>query len=139
MKMSELDSTIYMFEEVYEEMIAYCKEQIPIEACGLISGVANYGFQLWKIENQLKSRYRFSMSWEAINQSIRMMEEQSEQLTGIFHSHPDTPATPSKRDIVHNPYPELAYIIVSFKGGIPHVECFRMVNNKVEPLILETL
>ncbi len=30
-----------MKKQVYEQIVEYCKEEAPIEACGLISGVGN--------------------------------------------------------------------------------------------------
>ena len=123
--------------KVLEEMISYSKENLPYEACGLISGEKDQGSTLWKMENESKSPFRFSMSEEAVSSVLGKMKEQEEELTGIFHSHPHTPASPSEKDIRFNPYPELAYFIVSLAGSMPEVRCIRMGEEQVEELALE--
>jgi proteasome lid subunit RPN8/RPN11 len=123
-------------KDVYEDMIAYCQQALPNEACGLISGVKGKGSTLWKIKNESLYPNRFYMSEEAIKLTVMKMEENGENPTGIFHSHPSSPAIPSSLDIENNPYTHLAYIIVSFYKGKVEVVCFKMENKKAKPLKL---
>jgi [CysO sulfur-carrier protein]-S-L-cysteine hydrolase len=117
-------------------MIAYCKQGLPYEECGLLSGINETGCTLWKIKNESRHLNRFYMSKEAIKRAVVEMNEKDEKLTGIFHSHPTSLAVPSSRDIDNNPYDQLAYFIVSFYKGKIDVGCFRMNNKRVIPLKL---
>ncbi|AMA73263.1 MULTISPECIES: M67 family metallopeptidase [Aneurinibacillus] len=128
----------HLHEATYEEMIAYCKQKLPNEACGLISGPigAEIGLTLWKLSNEAKKPDRFLLSKPAVAEVLEKMKQQGEQLTGIFHSHPTTEAYPSVTDIAYNPYPEVAYIIVSLAAPSPVVRCFTMKNNEVRSLEL---
>jgi [CysO sulfur-carrier protein]-S-L-cysteine hydrolase len=126
-----------MTEDIYNELISYCQENLPFEACGLISGKNNFGCTLWKLRNEAESPYRFAMSKEAVISTLRQIAELSEELVAIFHSHPHTPAIPSQRDILFNPYPELAYFIVSLREADPEVGCFRINGKNLEELQLK--
>jgi proteasome lid subunit RPN8/RPN11 len=118
-------------------MIGYCKQALPYEACGLISGnKEELGNNLWKIKNESLSLNRFYMSKEAIKRAVIKMNENGEILTGIFHSHPTSLAVPSQHDIENNPYDHIGYLIVSFYKGKVEVGCFKMNNKKVIPLNL---
>lgn len=123
-----------MRKSVYEDMIAYCKQALPYEACGLLSGVKEEGNTLWKLNNESLNLNRFYMSKEAIKHAVMKMNENGEKITGIFHSHPTSPAFPSSHDIKYNSYDHVAYFIVSFYKGKVEVGCFKMDNKKVIPL-----
>jgi [CysO sulfur-carrier protein]-S-L-cysteine hydrolase len=117
-------------------MIAYCKQALPYEACGLLSGLNETGNTLWKIKNESLSLNRFNMSKEAIKHAVMGMHEKHEIFTGIFHSHPTSLAIPSSHDIENNPYDDIAYLIVSFYKGKVDVRCYKMNNKKVIPFNL---
>lgn len=124
-------------KSVYEDMTNYCKQALPYEACGLISGFKKeIGNNFWKMKNETLSLNRFYMSKEAIKRAVIKMNENEEILTAIFHSHPTSPAVPSRRDIENNPYDNIGYLIVSFYKGKVDVGCFKINNNKVIPLNL---
>ncbi|TCJ01445.1 M67 family peptidase [Cytobacillus praedii] len=121
---------------VYEEMILYCQQALPFEACGLLSGMRFNGTNLWKIKNETLKSNRFSMSKESIELTSKNANKMGEKISGIFHSHPSSPAYPSSHDIGNTPYPNLAYIIVSFYKGKVEVGCFQINEGMVTPLKL---
>ncbi|MGG3862757.1 Mov34/MPN/PAD-1 family protein [Aneurinibacillus aneurinilyticus] len=132
----ESSAFFYIHEAVYKEMIAYCRQDLPNEACGLMSGPTGIetGHTLWKLPNEAKQRNRFLLSEDTISEVLEEMKKRGEQLTGIFHSHPTKVAYPSATDIACNPYPGVAYIIISFTDSPPVVRCFTMKDNKLQQL-----
>lgn len=124
---------------VYEAMIEHCKESLPNEGCGLLSGKGMTGDSLWKLQNEAHHPNRFHMSVAAIEQSVQQMASKGETLTGIFHSHPSTPAIPSSHDIANNPYTDVVYLIVSFYKGEIDVGCFIMEDQQAVPIQLVIL
>jgi proteasome lid subunit RPN8/RPN11 len=118
---------------VYQEMVEYCRNTLPYEACGLLSGMEGMGMAIWKLKNESRNLNRFYMS---IQHAVEKMEEHTEQLTGIFHSHPSTAAFPSLKDIKNNPYTQLAYLIVSFYKGKVEVGCFKIDGKTAIPMEL---
>lgn len=134
-KQNESDHAHFKIKkEVYEDMIAYCRRGLPNEACGLLSNFNSIGTSIWKIKNESLNPNRFHMSVESIKNAVGKIEEAGEVLSGIFHSHPSSPAIPSSHDIRNNPYTELAYLIVSFYKGKVDVGCFRIDGKSVLPL-----
>lgn len=123
-------------KDVYDEMIAYCQTVLPNEGCGLLSGITASGDTLWKLRNESHNANRFYMSANAIKHAVEKIDMKGEMLSGIFHSHPSSPAIPSSHDLESNPYADLAYLIVSFYKGNVEVGCFRMENKTAFPLEL---
>lgn len=124
----------YMRAALLREMVDYCRRHLPYEGCGLISGIEQTGLTLWKLRNETRSISGFSMSEQAVAMALKLMRQKGEQLTGIFHSHPTTSAYPTRKDIKFNPYPNIAYLIVSFNTQPPEIGCFQMdsLKQKVE-------
>lgn len=123
-------------KDVYEDMISYCQDALPYEGCGLLSGIKATGDTLWKLENESLNLNRFYMSVEAIKLAVQNMANKGEKLSGIFHSHPSSPAIPSSHDIENNLYTYLTYLIVSFYKGKVEVGCFKMDDKTASPLKL---
>lgn len=47
----------------------------------------------------------------------RTLRGAGEDVVGVFHSHPDSPAEPSPRDLERAWEPDLAWLVVSVAGG----------------------
>lgn len=120
-----------MKRSVYEEVIHYCKEQLPFEACGLLSGESGIANTLWKMENVQRSPVSFAMDMIEVKNVFDIIKSNGELLTGIFHSHPTDQAYPSRQDIANAHYPEAAYCIVSFSTIIPVMKCFHIKDGYV--------
>ncbi|MDQ0214451.1 proteasome lid subunit RPN8/RPN11 [Oikeobacillus pervagus] len=115
-------------------MIEHCKQEMPYEACGLLSGRNGKNETLWKMKNIVKTPTSFAMDVNQMALTFNMMKQKVEQLTGIYHSHPTAAPYPSKNDIENTHYPKAAYFIVSFAFGTSNVKCYRIKNMKVTSL-----
>ncbi|OIJ18558.1 hypothetical protein BKP45_19150 [Anaerobacillus alkalidiazotrophicus] len=132
--------TFIMKKEVYLEMINCCRQKLPLEGCGLISGREGFGETLWCLPDSSISQSMFYISQDTLFSVVKQIEKRNEKLTGVFHSHPTTPAYPSSYDIRNNPYSHLAYLIVSFKKSEPDVGIFKIINQKhVSPLKIKVV
>ncbi|MFV8827455.1 Mov34/MPN/PAD-1 family protein [Alkalihalobacterium sp. APHAB7] len=117
-------------KEVYKQMVEHCKNEIPLEACGLISGKNLMGLSCWPVPNEEKSSVRFAISEDVLKDTFNNMKKKGERLTGIFHSHPTTRAYPSFYDIKNHTYPNVVYIIISLVKKEPVVNCFLIHKNR---------
>ncbi|MFB4163988.1 Mov34/MPN/PAD-1 family protein [Alteribacillus sp. JSM 102045] len=115
-------------------MIKHCKEELPLEACGLLSGNNKRCETLWKTKNIKQSKHSFEISQKEIDKVFGLIKEKGQKLTGIYHSHPTAAPYPSKEDILSVLYPEAAYIIISFEYNRPRIRTFRIINKKVFPI-----
>lgn len=111
-------------------MILHCQRVLPWEGCGMLSG-NNSGNTLWKMRNESDRLNRFFMSADSIKQIVEYMNEIGEELSAIFHSHPNSPAVPSSSDIINNSYPNLPYIIVSFYKDEVDVRCYNITEDRM--------
>ncbi|WP_262421891.1 M67 family metallopeptidase [Bacillus aquiflavi] len=130
---------VYVKLSVWNEMIRHCKNELPYEACGLLSGRKRKLETIWKMDNIEKSAYSFAMDLDQITNTIQLMEKRKESLTGIYHSHPTGLPYPSKEDILNAHYPKAAYFIVSLANQKPIVRCFRIQDKSVYPLLIKVI
>ena len=126
--------TFYLSHKTQEEMIKHCRNELPYEACGLLSGRNGIATTCWPMKNIHKSPVSFAMDKNQIAQVFDSMNKNGESLLGIYHSHPTDRAHPSRADITYNNYPELGYFVISLTKKHPVVKCFCMKNNKVTEL-----
>lgn len=84
------------------------------EVCGLIGGISGMPTHCYPISNiaELPAQ-RFLLDPAEQIAALKTMRESGESLFGIYHSHPNAPATPSATDLELAAYPDALYVIVS--------------------------
>jgi proteasome lid subunit RPN8/RPN11 len=120
-------------------MVEHCKEEKPLEACGILSGAGNRVSRGYPMSNVQRSPVRYLMDPE---EQYRVMGEiwaAKEELVAIYHSHPTARAYPSNTDISLAYYPEAFYVIVSLRNTRPEVRAFRIVDGQVSEASITVL
>jgi len=120
-------------------VISHCKKELPLEACGLLSGRNRVIQSFWPIRNVDKSPYSFSMALGEIERVFHSIERKNEVLMGIYHSHPTASAYPSSGDIAYNNYPELAHVIISLMKNPPDIRAFSIQGTQVNPIAIQLM
>ncbi len=120
--------------DIYEELIRQCLKDPAREVCGILAGrdkIIEKIFPLANISDSPKLCYHIDPKEQlAVFKELR---KQDLELTAIYHSHVDSPAYPSARDIELAFYPESSYIIVSLADlKSPAARSFRIVEGKIE-------
>nr|WP_036820103.1 M67 family metallopeptidase [Pontibacillus yanchengensis] len=128
-----------MKKSVYNDIIDHSKKELPLEACGILSGKNGRCDTAWPMENIERSPNSFAISNKDLQQAFKSITLQKEAFTGIYHSHPTAAPFPSKEDITHHIYPEVVYFIVSLRRRTPLVRCFQIKEYKVYPLKIITV
>ncbi len=105
-------------------MIAYCREGCPNEVCGILGGRGNSVSGIWRIRNVEASPVSFLMDPEQQFQTMKSLRNEGLSMVALFHSHPDSSAYPSARDVALAFYDDTAYIIVGLIGEEPQVKAF---------------
>lgn len=116
--------------EIFDEMIKYCEECLPYEACGILAGKDNFVTKIYKIKNIENSPVSYFMEPRQQLLAMKEMREYGMDMLAIFHSHPYGSATPSCKDLELAFY-DVYYIIVAFEPNF-EVKCFRIKNKKTE-------
>jgi proteasome lid subunit RPN8/RPN11 len=81
--------------DVREALEAHAREEAPNEACGLIVMRDGEAVRYERGRNRLESPYRFELD---IDPELWFLEDDGYELA-VFHSHPASPARPSRTDI----------------------------------------
>ena len=114
------------------QIIDHCLTWYPNEACGIIAGRDDQVLKLYLMKNAEPSPVSYFM--DPTEQFKAMKEMRSESLTmlGIFHSHPQSPAYPSPRDVSLAFYDDVIYIIVGLvENKEPDVNGFEIVGGEI--------
>ena len=119
-------------------MLEHALSDPGIEVCGLIGGKDYQATTIYPVNNIAGDpAHNFLMDPEPQIAIMRLLREKNETLWGIYHSHPDTQAIPSERDLQLAAYPGVNYFIISLIGDLPELNAYIFDGGKFEKLILE--
>jgi proteasome lid subunit RPN8/RPN11 len=95
----------------------------PYECCGLLLGRfdddgkrVTETYPISNAREETAKRDRFLITPEELMKGERYARSRDLEVVGFYHSHPDSPAVPSKYDLEHA-WPTYSYIIVSTSEG----------------------
>ncbi len=120
------------------KLLTLAQHNPEAEICGLISHDADKHYRLYPIDNVAgDSQHLFEMDAQQQIAAFKTMRENNESLFAIFHSHPDSAAMPSARDINESAYADALNIIISLSTkGVLDMRGYFYRNNSVEPVDL---
>lgn len=96
----------------FQSMIDHVQQQAPLEACGILAGKDGMSTHVIPVTNMLGSPVAYRMEPKEQLQAMLLLEDNGWDLLGIFHSHPQGPASPSDTDIHQASYPDSVYLIL---------------------------
>jgi len=100
----------------WQKMLRHAAAEAPLEACGLLAGKDGQVQKVFPMRNAARSAVRFRLDPQEQFDIFSAMEERGLELLGIYHSHPNGPATPSRTDVAEASYPVIN-LILSAAGG----------------------
>jgi proteasome lid subunit RPN8/RPN11 len=111
---------ITITEELLDKIRAHGQQDYPFECCGLLIGrfesagnkVVVETYPISNAREEEAKRNRFLIRPEELLEGEKYAREQNLDVIGFYHSHPDSPAVPSKYDLDHA-WPTYSYIIVA--------------------------
>jgi len=131
-------------KKTLEGMVSHCLDGYPLEACGLLAGVAGEDGTaevrvFFPTENVAASARVYEVEPRALLRADREAEAAGCQLLGVYHSHTHTDAKPSPTDVAQAPDPGWHYVLVSLRDSAPSVRSWRIENGKIqeEPVVLQ--
>ena len=107
---------IVLAQKEKEKLVTYAIEQQPNESCAMLLGekIDNSWNvkEVFLTENIDKSQTNFTISPEELLKGYQLAEKMHLELVGVFHSHPNSDATPSDTDkkfMQNNPVPWIIF------------------------------
>ena len=119
---------------ILRAMVAHCVRESPIEACGLLGGVAPRVSTLHPLRNAAASETRYDADPADLIVAVRDLRSRGAQILAIYHSHPKWPAIPSGTDLRENYYEDVPRIIVSLRDPEAEVRVWRLEAERFEEL-----
>lgn len=134
-----MKNAIHLPPPLVNELLQHAQSNESHEICGLISGHSGKPTRCYRIDNIARdSTIRYEMKPEQQIAALRDMRQRGETLFAIYHSHPSSPAVPSRTDISEAGYPEALYLIISLSTkGVLEMRGFYLDNAGVSEVVLE--
>ncbi|MFW9854954.1 MAG: Mov34/MPN/PAD-1 family protein [Candidatus Thorarchaeota archaeon] len=113
--------TIHIKRSELEKIQSHALSEFPYECCGVLIGTSTPSPRVTearKVPNTnrtLKTR-RYNIDPLSYRKIEEETEESGIEILGVYHSHPNHPATPSEFDLT-NAFPNFSYIIQSIDNG----------------------
>jgi len=122
---------LYIPREVFSAMHAHAEVAYPEECCGLLISDRGSDASAFAAANSRKKitesirmknayegpkRDRYNIDPLELFKADRAISQKGLTIAGIYHSHPDHPASLSKFDLEHS-FPWYSYVIISVPKG----------------------
>ncbi|MCF7803190.1 MAG: M67 family metallopeptidase [Candidatus Marinimicrobia bacterium] len=114
--------TVKLSKEITQEIYDHGEKDYPYECCGFLIGKQDGDDRIiTEIRRQPNQREdsqetRFLIQPEEFRDAERYAKETGQEMLGIYHSHPESPARPSEYDRNHA-WPWYSYLILSVRDG----------------------
>jgi proteasome lid subunit RPN8/RPN11 len=127
-------------------MIQQAQAELPNECCGLLAGrledapAGRVGWVLRRLPlvNAAASPREFASEPYSMLRAYKEMRKEGLDLLAIYHSHPSTPAVPSRTDLERNDYgAEVVNLIVSLRAEAPEIRAWRLSRESFEEEMVE--
>ncbi|RMG70161.1 MAG: M67 family peptidase [Nitrospirae bacterium] len=119
---------------ILSEIIEHAQEGYPEEVCGILAGDDEGINRLFRMTNVEHSPVSYFMDPKEQFQVMKRMRQEGLKMLAIYHSHPDSQAYPSQKDVSLAYYDDVAYIIVSLAEDKPVVRAFEIKEGRVREL-----
>ena len=126
-------------KELIDEIVAHSRDDLPNECCGLIGGNDGAATSVHRARNAAGTWLRYELHPTDQLRIMNRLEEDGEDLVGIYHSHTKSEAYPSQTDInLASNWPDPLYLICSLADAdAPVVRAFSIRDGRVEEVELE--
>ncbi|MFC1816549.1 M67 family metallopeptidase [Thermodesulfobacteriota bacterium] len=117
-------------QSVVRDIMDHVKRDAPIEACGYLAEKDGIVIRHYELTNMDASEVHFTMNPVEQFAAVRRMRAVGCKLRAVYHSHPSTPARPSKEDVRLAYDVDLSYVIVSLLDN--NIKAFKVNNTELE-------
>ena len=133
-----MNQTIIIPRTLANRLLTLAQLTPEVEICGLISRNNEQKYQVYPIDNIANNKSCvFEMQPEQQINAFKLIRENQQNLFAIYHSHPDSEAVPSKKDLDDAAYKDALNIIISLSTkGVLDMRGYFYQNDKIETVDL---
>jgi proteasome lid subunit RPN8/RPN11 len=128
-----------MLKDILETIYKQAEEEAPLEACGYLAGKEDLVTTLYQMTNVDQSEIHYSFDPQEQFQVIKTVRNSGLEIIAAYHSHPGSPARPSKEDIRLAHDSSIVYVIVSLENGKKTCGAFIIKDGLVTPEPLDII
>lgn len=128
-------------QSLIDEIVAHSRDDLPNECCGLIGGRDGELTSVHRARNAAATWLRYELHPSDQLRIMNRIEDDGEELRGIYHSHTKSEAYPSQTDInLAAAWPDPLYLICSVDDAEnPVVRAFAIRDGTVEEVDLNVV
>jgi proteasome lid subunit RPN8/RPN11 len=112
---------VHLSEDLRRRIIDHCLAGLPNEACGLLAMEADRIAAVYPTSNQDESPSSYTIPPQEHFDALTDAEARGWRIGGVFHSHPQGPATMSSIDVARALEPDWVYMVIGLAGEVPEV------------------
>lgn len=122
------NDTVRLSQALVDAMLHHARGGSPNEVCGIVAGDNGHFTHVFPARNIAETpAVTYQMDPQEQLHIFKEIDEKGWEVTGIYHSHPASPAYPSPTDMRLAFYPDAVYFIVSLmEVDRPQVRAFRL-------------
>ena len=127
--------------DLLDEIVAHSRDDLPNECCGLVGGTDGELTSVHRARNAAATWLRYELHPTDQLRIMNRLEDDGQDLAGIYHSHTKSEAYPSQTDInFAEAWPEQLYLICSLADDAnPVVRAFEIRDGAVEEVDLDVV
>lgn len=130
--MTDSGAVMHLPAAMRDEIVAHARAEAPRECCGVIAGQQGRPVQLYRLTNVEPGNDLYRIDDTELYHVYRELDERGCEILAIYHSHPVSPAYPSRTDVALAYWPEAFYLICSLAApNSPELRAFRIVDGRI--------
>jgi proteasome lid subunit RPN8/RPN11 len=119
-----------------QQIVEHARAELPNEACGLLAGRGQEVHSVHPARNADASPYRFTLDAQDQLRITFAVEDEGDDVLGVYHSHTKSKAYPSRTDVESAELlGDTAFVIVSLASDPPDIRAYRL-DDGITPLDL---
>ena len=119
-------------DALFSQMVEHGLREFPNEACGLLAGKDGVPVRFFPMRNIEASPATYRLDSQELLGVMDRMDDDGQELVGIFHTHTHSEAYPSETDTNLAFYPEATYLVMSLSDRErPELRGFRIADGEI--------